>query len=75
MTDRRPRPGLGRGLNALLGDFARDEAETAKEGHNTSGVRMIPVSSIAPHPGTDRACRLDRRARADPADHRPSARA
>ena len=54
MTDRRPRPGLGRGLNALLGDFARDEAETAKEGHNTSGVRMIPVSSIAPHPGQPR---------------------
>ena len=54
MTDRRPRPGLGRGLNALLGDFARDEAETAKEGQNTSGVRMIPISSIAPHPGQPR---------------------
>ncbi|QKR99106.1 ParB/RepB/Spo0J family partition protein [Sphingomonas sp. CL5.1] len=54
MTDRRPRPGLGRGLNALLGDFARDEAETATEGHSATGVRMIPVSSIAPHPGQPR---------------------
>lgn len=54
MTDRRPRPGLGRGLNALLGDFARDEAETAAEGHSATGVRMIPVSSIAPHPGQPR---------------------
>lgn len=54
MTDRRPRPGLGRGLNALLGDFARDEAETAVEGHSAAGVRMIPISSIAPHPGQPR---------------------
>ncbi|WP_298671096.1 ParB/RepB/Spo0J family partition protein [uncultured Sphingomonas sp.] len=54
MTDRRPRPGLGRGLNALLGDFARDEAETANEGHSATGVRLIPVSSIAPHPGQPR---------------------
>ncbi len=54
MTDRRPRPGLGRGLNALLGDFARDEAETATEGQSATGVRMIPVSSIAPHPDQPR---------------------
>ncbi|MFT3976086.1 MAG: ParB/RepB/Spo0J family partition protein [Sphingomonas bacterium] len=54
MTDRRPRPGLGRGLNALLGDFARDEAETATEGQSAAGVRMIPVSSIAPHPDQPR---------------------
>ena len=54
MTDRRPRPGLGRGLNALLGDFARDEAETAAEGQSATGVRMIPVSSIAPHPDQPR---------------------
>lgn len=54
MTDRRPRPGLGRGLNALLGDFARDEAEIATEGNGATGVRMIPVSSIAPHPGQPR---------------------
>lgn len=50
MTDRRPRSGLGRGLNALLGDIGRDEAETSAEGHGATGVRMIPVSSIAPHP-------------------------
>jgi len=46
---RRARGGLGRGLNALLGDVAQDERE-AGEAPARGGVRMIPVSAIAPHP-------------------------
>ena len=51
---RRTRGGLGRGLNALLGDVARDERETAPEGPARGSVRMLPVSAIAPHPGQPR---------------------
>jgi ParB family chromosome partitioning protein len=47
---RRNRGGLGRGLNALLGDVAKDERETAEGGTASGGVRMLPVSAIAPHP-------------------------
>ncbi|MFL0586789.1 ParB/RepB/Spo0J family partition protein [Sphingomonas panaciterrae] len=51
MTDtKRARGGLGRGLGALLGDIARDDSPTATEGGPPAGVRMIPVSAIAPHP-------------------------
>lgn len=50
---KRPRGGLGRGLGALLGDIARDDSpETVSAG--AAGVRMIPVTSIAPHPGQPR---------------------
>lgn len=46
---RKQRPGLGRGLNALLGDVIREEPITP--GSDPSpGVRMLPVSSLAPHP-------------------------
>jgi ParB family chromosome partitioning protein len=51
---RRTRGGLGRGLNALLGDVARDERETTTEGSARGAVRMIPVSAIAPHPDQPR---------------------
>jgi ParB family chromosome partitioning protein len=55
MSDaKRPRAGLGRGLNALLGDIARDDAPTDVRSNSTTGVRMIPVSAIAPHPGQPR---------------------
>jgi ParB family chromosome partitioning protein len=55
MTDtRRSRSGLGRGLNALLGDVAQDEREASSEGAARGGVRMIPVSAIAPHPDQPR---------------------
>lgn len=57
MTDaggRRARSGLGRGLNALLGDVAQDERETSGEGNVRGGVRLIPVASLAPHPGQPR---------------------
>jgi ParB family chromosome partitioning protein len=51
---KRPRGGLGRGLNALLGDIARDDAPADTRSNTTTGVRMIPVSAIAPHPGQPR---------------------
>lgn len=47
---RRGKGGLGRGLNALLGDVAKDEREAGGEGAVRGSVRMIPVSAIAPHP-------------------------
>ncbi|MBB3348087.1 ParB/RepB/Spo0J family partition protein [Sphingomonas sp. BK069] len=46
---RRARSGLGRGLNALLGDVAQDERD-AGEAPARGAVRMIPVSALAPHP-------------------------
>lgn len=50
---RKPRPGLGRGLSALLGDAEREEP--VRPGREpSSGVRMLPVSSLAPHPGQPR---------------------
>lgn len=52
MTElRRPRPGLGRGLNALLGDIA---AEPATSGDRSPGVRMMPVGALSPQPGQPR---------------------
>jgi ParB family chromosome partitioning protein len=55
MTDtRRPRGGLGRGLGALLGDIARDDAPVDSASGPPAGVRLIPVSAIAPHPGQPR---------------------
>jgi ParB family chromosome partitioning protein len=46
---RKPRPGLGRGLSALLGDAEREEPVRPGAVPST-GVRMLPVSSLAPHP-------------------------
>ena len=54
---RRTRGGLGRGLGALLGEVAQDERTTAelRDGQAPrGGVRMIPVSAIAPHPDQPR---------------------
>ena len=56
MNDPAPRKhGLGRGLSALLGDSV-NEAPTSgsAEGGPSSGVRMLPVSAMAPHPGQPR---------------------
>ncbi len=50
---RRPRGGLGRGLNALLGEMAR-EAPVTPGASQADGVRMLPVSSLAPHPDQPR---------------------
>jgi ParB family chromosome partitioning protein len=49
---RKPRPGLGRGLSALLGDVGREEPATSTEPSN--GIRMLSVSAMAPHPGQPR---------------------
>jgi ParB family chromosome partitioning protein len=50
---RKPRPGLGRGLSALMGDMAREEP-VAEGGAVSSGVRTLPVGSLKPHPGQPR---------------------
>ena len=50
---RKPRPGLGRGLNALLGDIAAEPVPTTG-GDTPSGVRMMPVGALTPQPGQPR---------------------
>lgn len=52
-ASRKPRPGLGRGLSALMGDMAREEP-VAEGGTASSGVRSLPVGSLKPHPGQPR---------------------
>lgn len=49
----RRRTGLGRGLNALLGDIAREEPAGADVAR-PAGLRMLPVGSLVPHPGQPR---------------------
>ena len=47
--------GLGRGLNALLGEIAREEPVGRDgAGEASSGVRMLSVSAMAPHPSQPR---------------------
>ncbi|MGK6318772.1 ParB/RepB/Spo0J family partition protein [Sphingomonas sp. DT-204] len=58
MTDsvtpiRKSRPGLGRGLNALLGDATGEPSAGAVSGE-ISGVRMMSVSALSPHPDQPR---------------------
>ena len=53
MSETRRRSGLGRGLGALLGDIAQ-EAPIAPGSTPTAGVRMLPIDSLAPHPGQPR---------------------
>jgi ParB family chromosome partitioning protein len=50
----KPRAGLGRGLNALMGDMAREEPVRGGEAALSSGVRTLPVGSLTPHPGQPR---------------------
>ena len=52
----RKRPsGLGRGLNALLGDAVREEPLVTPSGGSTpSGIKTLPLSDIRPHPGQPR---------------------
>lgn len=55
MTDSnrmKPRPGLGRGLSALLGDSSAEASiDGSKEGTVVvEGMRRLPVSALAPHP-------------------------
>lgn len=55
MTEpKRTRPGgLGRGLNALLGEIAREAPVNPGEAA-VPGFRMLPVESLSPHPGQPR---------------------
>jgi ParB family chromosome partitioning protein len=53
MSDSRKRAGLGRGLNALLGDIAQ-EAPVSPGAKPAPGVRMLPIASLAPHPDQPR---------------------
>ncbi|GGB54690.1 ParB/RepB/Spo0J family partition protein [Blastomonas aquatica] len=57
----RKRPsGLGRGLNALLGEAVREEPLVRREdgtsapGAPVTGLRTLPLSEIRPHPGQPR---------------------
>lgn len=43
-------PGLGRGLNALLGDVAREEPVAASAASGGRAVQSIDLSLISPHP-------------------------
>ncbi|WP_448662739.1 ParB/RepB/Spo0J family partition protein [Sphingomonas sp. CJ20] len=52
---RKPRPGLGRGLSALLGDSVPEAPiNGSPDTSSTPGVRTLPVSAMAPHPGQPR---------------------
>jgi ParB family chromosome partitioning protein len=50
----KPRSGLGRGLNALMGDLAREEPVGEGKESSSPGVRSLPVGSLTPHPGQPR---------------------
>ena len=51
MTDpRRSRAGLGRGLNALLGELPGRASEDVIADGERAPIRTLPVSVIAPHP-------------------------
>jgi len=50
---RKARPGLGRGLSALMGDIQREEP-VDPGALTTPGLRMLPVGSLTPHPGQPR---------------------
>ena len=55
MTDvGKRRTGLGRGLNALLGEIASEAPVSMEQGSAPPGVRMMPVSAMAPHPDQPR---------------------
>jgi ParB family transcriptional regulator, chromosome partitioning protein len=51
---RNKRPGLGRGLSSLLGDNIREEPLDGSAESVTHGIRMLPVSSLTPHPDQPR---------------------
>lgn len=51
----KPRPGLGRGLSALLGDSVPEAPISGTpDTSSTPGVRTLPVSAMAPHPDQPR---------------------
>ena len=54
LTRPKPRSGLGRGLNALMGDLAREEPVGEGKDSVSPGIRSLPVGSLTPHPGQPR---------------------
>ena len=54
MSDIKRRSGLGRGLGALLGDIAQEAPIAGTGPEVASGVRLLPVDSLSPHPGQPR---------------------
>lgn len=52
-TTRRPH-GLGRGLSALLGEVAQEEAISSNASSGNKSVQAIDISSITPHPNQPR---------------------
>lgn len=54
VTRPKPRSGLGRGLNALMGDLAREEPVGGTQAGASPGIRSLPVGSLTPHPGQPR---------------------
>lgn len=50
---KRARTGLGRGLNALLGDIAREEP-IAPDGNRNANIRTLPIGALSPHPDQPR---------------------
>ncbi len=51
---RKARPGLGRGLSALMGDIAQEAPVTPGAAASVTGIRTLPVASLAPHPDQPR---------------------
>jgi len=54
VPSRKSRPGLGRGLSSLLGDNIREEPLDGSAENSGAGIRMLPVSSLTPHPDQPR---------------------
>ena len=50
VSPRRSRAGLGRGLDALLGEMAREVPVADGQVEQPTGVRKLPISALAPHP-------------------------
>ena len=53
-SGKRGRPGLGRGLSALLGEIASEAPVSPGGAPSPPGVRMLPVSALSPHPDQPR---------------------
>jgi len=49
-SPRRSRAGLGRGLDALLGEIAREVPVSDDASEKNNGIRTLPISALAPHP-------------------------
>ena len=55
-SSRKARPGLGRGLSALLGDSLPEEPTTGTEERSgvATGLRQLPIGAMTPHPDQPR---------------------